>query len=117
MKKLEELGISPAPWRKVYDEYGDEEAQYQVAVADARFPVGAVTLSGNYCEADAMLIAASPELYTSLHDAVEEKCTECHQINDYESDIGVEWQMCKGCQVKKWRDALAKASGEETSNG
>ena len=52
------------------------------------------------------------ELRECLKEAVIEKCTECHEINDYESDIGIEWQMCEGCQVKKWRAALAKAAGE-----
>ena len=67
LKQLNDLGISPAPWSKKLDEFGDEEAQYQVAVSDARFPVGAVTLSGEYCEADANLIAASPKLYEKAY--------------------------------------------------
>lgn len=71
MKKLEELGISPAPWNKVLDEFGDKESEYQVAVADARFPAGAVTLSGDYCEADANIIAAAPKLYAKAYEIAE----------------------------------------------
>ena len=71
MKTLEQLGISPAPWRKTLYEFGDEDAQYQVTVADARFPVGAVTLSGEYCEADANLIAASPKLYENAYEVAD----------------------------------------------
>lgn len=104
MKKLEELGVSPAPWTKVFDEYGDEESKYQVAVSDERFPIGAVTLIGNYCEEDACLIAAAPELYECLREEFEKvcindgKCTDCPFVSQ--------------CRVKKWRTALAKASGE-----
>ena len=102
MKKLKELGISPAPWNKILYEFGDEEAQYQVAVADARFPVGAVTLSGNYCEADSCLIAAAPEMYEALRKITEEQ--EC----------GRDCAKCTnhGCVIKECKAALAKASGE-----
>ena len=100
MKKLEELGISPAPWKKVLDEFGDEEAQYQVAVTDARFPVGAVTLSGNYCEADSCLIAAAPELYEG-----------CYELLRYyeEPDTNTTVLYAALGKIKK---AMAKASGE-----
>ena len=114
MKKLEELGISPAPWR-ICDERCLDGSIVGVESSDKKSDLvaGDIVIT----EANARLIAAAPELYDALYEAVEEKCTECHQINDYESDIGVEWQMCKGCPVKKWRDALAKASGEEEDNG
>lgn len=106
MKKLEELGISPAPWNKVLDEFGDEECQYQVAVADARFPVGAVTLSGNYCEADSCLIAAAPEMYEAL------RCSTNfieHTVQFVENeDIKNELRKI----ADKNKSALAKASGE-----
>ena len=96
MKKLEELGINPAPWSKILDEFGDEEAQYQVAVADARFPVGAVTLSGDYCEADANLIAAAPDMYVALRELINAVLNgdPCHDA------------------IQRGKAALAKASGE-----
>ena len=108
MKTLEQLGISPAPWTNTIN----TEEPFEInSVWDAR---NGCVLSGGYSESlnDARLIAAAPELYEALREAVKEKCTECHQINDYESDIGVEWQMCKGCPVKKWRSVLANAAGE-----
>ena len=103
MKTLEQLGISPAPWSAKnllgYRVFNHE--RFELCDSDSVFSL-----------ADARLIAAAPELYEALYEAVKEKCTECHEINDYESDIGIEWKMCKGCPVKKWRAALAKASGE-----
>ena len=101
MKTLEQLGISPAPWKinenaTVLDRYSEIiSGQY-----------------GPYNWHNASLIAAAPDMYEALYESVKEKCTECHEINDYESDIGIEWQMCEGCPVKKWRAALAKAAGE-----
>lgn len=118
MKKLDGLGISPAPWNKVLDEFGDEEAQYQVAVADARFPVGAVTLSGNYCEADARLIAAAPDLYDALQQIVQ--CWGCSVFS--EGGMSCDTPLyCKhaGCGPEtcpvflRAKSALAKAAGEE----
>ena len=111
MKTLEQLGISPAPWvQKVWatsDDYGHDVSDYNHrSICDMRL------LQGETRIPNAHLIAASPDLYECLYEAVKEKCTECHQINDYESDIDVEWQMCKGCPVQKWRAALADASGE-----
>lgn len=111
MKKLEELGISPAPWSKVFDEFGDEEAQYQVAVADSRFPVGASTLSGDYCEADAMLIAASPELYDAGQ-KTEAVLTGLFKLDEFaallKSGAADALIACRD----ELRKALAKASGE-----
>lgn len=46
------------------------------------------------------------ELRKHLHEAIKRECTECHETNDYESDITVEWQMCRDCPVKIWRDAV-----------
>lgn len=118
MKTLEQLGISPAPWN-VGDAipYFEEHVVY---TENHRHNDGSrhnkvIATCNQYFEeriADARLIAAAPDMYEALYEAVKEKCTECHQINDYESDIGIEWQMCEGCPVKKWRAALAKAAGE-----
>lgn len=105
MKTLEELGISPAPWSLNLE---------TITVVDAK---GSPVIDNKYGvksmeDADMNLFLECAGLYECLYEAVNEKCTECHQINDYESDIDVEWQMCKGCPVKKWRAALAKAAGE-----
>ena len=119
MKKLDGLGISPAPWNKVLDEFGDKESEYQVAVADARFPVGAVTLSWNYCEADARLIAAAPDLYDALQQIIQ-----CWGASVFdEGGMACDTPLyCKhaGCRPEtcpvflRAKSALAKAAGEET---
>ena len=88
MKKLEELGINPAPWVK----YGDivEDAEGNViynAYDDSDFP-------------NANLIAAAPKLYEYLTEAVDMQCHDC-QGGD-----------CYNCQFRRWKDALAEAGGE-----
>lgn len=113
MKKLEELGISPAPWSKILDEFGDGESEYQVSVADPRFPVGAVTLSGDYCEADANLIAASPKLYAKAYEVAENLRihlavpTQSITMNRAEVEA----------MAKELEDVLAEAAGEKKIRG
>ena len=114
MKRLDELGISPAPWnagsacRCVYD-----DGEYIVHGEPLR-----AVLPYDRRKANTRLIAAAPKMYECLREAITDECNECHRVNDYESDIDVEWGMCKNCKVKKWRDALAEAAGEsEVDNG
>ena len=113
MKTLEQLGISPTPWKVAMDDiamvFGG--SQYPSLSTLHICEVDIIDDPERKCN-DIKLIAAAPDMYEALYESVKEKCTECHQINDYESDIDVEWQMCKGCPVKKWRAALAKAAGE-----
>ena len=108
MKTLEELGISPWPWSVTHYSGCDWS---QVFDRD-RGLVTAGSEDGFCGTNEAPLIAAAPELYEALREAVADRCTECHEVNDYESDIGTEWQMCMDCPVRKWRAALAKAAGE-----
>lgn len=109
MKKLEELGISPAPWNIKYTEI---PAEY----GGGRFVNGIVSRNGgalidrNMGIADARLTAAAPKMYKGLMEAVIEMCGCCPSCGGYPdyacNDKG------KGCFVKQWRKALAEASGE-----
>lgn len=114
MKKLEELGISPAPWKHIpADEYthaGIDDANgngvgetYQVGGEDETAE-----------NANARLIAASPELYECLHEAV---VGICHNFECCGPHPEYACNGSKDCFVKRWRAALAKAAGEEVANG
>lgn len=95
MKNLEELGISPTPWKKV-NEYGflkfrDSEG-YDVACVYGEDDKNIIA-NGN-------VLAASPKMYKYLSEAVEMQCYDCKGGD------------CYNCQVGRWKDALAEASGE-----
>lgn len=108
MKTLEQLGISPAPWKVAMDDIA-------MVFSGSKYP----SLSTPHiCEVDIIddperkcndikLIAASPELYDALREAVKNYCEGC---NDFVSGD----QVCDPCEcpARKWRAALAKASGE-----
>lgn len=103
MKKIEELAVSRAPWKVSpnNDILVTTKEGYRVAIGCCeRYDGG----TGN-----ARLIAAAPELYKCLHEAVIEMC-HGHACcgEEYECN-GVDYD----CLVKRWRAALAKASGEE----
>ena len=100
MKKLEELGISPTPW-KVCDErsLGGDVIGIECAEKFADLVAGDVILK----EADATIMSAAPELYECLYEAVYFHCSRCPAHG-----CGCN----KDCLFHKWRLALAKASGE-----
>ena len=103
MKRLDELGVSPAPWKKARTYW----------VADAHGNAVALCYRRNkdvaYVKADARLIAAAPDLYEALCDAVRYRC-------EY---LCEEWKRrdggyCDGCIVtQEWKKALEKAGGAE----
>lgn len=104
MKALEELGISPTPWKKVnecgYFKVKDSE-DYDVACVYGEDDKNIIA-NGN-------VLAAVPKLYNSLYDAVIDTCICC----TYSEDGG---RKCtnedRDCHIQKWRAALAEARGE-----
>lgn len=99
MRKLSELGISPAPWK--IDDPGDG---LQVCAPDGC----TVCFMGGVIEtpANARLIAAAPKLYEALRKITEEQ--EC----------GKDCKACKNdlCVIQECKAALAEAAGEEVSD-
>lgn len=106
MKHIEELGIHPFPWHKEFVELTDEGASFDVVIANE------YSLNGEFNEADANLIAAAPELYEALREAVSDKCVGCCRRIDDENG-----NCASLCMVGSWRKALAKAAGEEAAHG
>ena len=106
MKKLEQLGISPAPWNeKVWatsDDYGHDISDYNhKSICDMRL------LQGETRIPNARLIAAAPELYEALRGLIEIVCVDCK--SSYEID-----GKCVKCpRVVAAEAALKKAGGEE----
>ena len=108
MKTLEELGISPAPWRADTDEWGSNN---EVLCDYTRYLLGKVerrTKVVARCNAhfdtykpDTLLIAAAPELYEALYDVVS-YCESTHLVPSERF----------GKVLAKAKAALAKASGE-----
>ena len=113
MKPLEELGISPAPWRQdervpfcednvILCEYhgeGGHRRIRRVAHCNDKF-------SEEQARIDARLIAAAPELYEALRLCVGEMCKCCKEHADRPCV-----DMCEA--VRMARAALEKAGGRE----
>lgn len=97
MKKLEELGISPTPWK--------------IRVGDFEFDVvdtnNEIVSEYQFIKPDIRLIAASPKMYEALREAVKSYCEGC---NDFVNED----QRCDTCEcpARKWRAVLAEAVGE-----
>lgn len=105
MKKLEELGISPTPW-KVCDErsLGGDVIGIECAEKFAYLVAGDVILK----EADATIMSAAPELYQALWF----QCFGNTGVGNCRNCKGAELGNCKTCPLGNARAALAKASGE-----
>ncbi len=107
IRRLEELGATPAPWTAAY------EGPWSHMVWSGEYPdkVLVATLQGNERKADSALIAAAPELYANLHEAVYEFCHACAARHG--DGIGACSQTDGKCYVQRWRATLAKAAGAE----
>ena len=105
MKSIDELGISPAPWR-----IGEEDCDGIVEdIMDSGFGdesiAGLVVYDGCMDKADARLIAAAPELYECLRKVVNDVVCRCATKDCDKCNMAL-------CWVKKAKAVLAKASGE-----
>ena len=107
MKPIEELGISLTPWDcALTGTAAWVEEAHGLSVAE----MSTCELPDlDQAHANARLIAAAPELYEALREAVVETCHNCPSSAD-------DGDKCKGlnpCFVKEWRAALDKAGGEK----
>lgn len=111
MKTLEQLGASPAPWEVAMDDIAMvfSGSQYPSLSTPHICEVDIIDDPERKCN-DIKLIAAAPELYKCLHEAVVGICHNFECCGPYPE------YACNGskdCFVKHWRAALAKAAGEE----
>ena len=101
MKTLDQLGISPAPWK--VNQYNDIVTCYGHTLA-------ATIISDAYghdrTEQDACLIAAAPELYEALQSLVEYIDRECIPCGENACEL-----------LAAAHNALAKAAGEREAKG
>lgn len=102
MKKLEQLGASPAPWKLDLETCTVKDANGK-PVLDNEFGVASME------DADMSLFIASGSLYKCLREAVIDKCRQC--VCNRQADF---YCSRKDCQYHHWREALTAASGEET---
>lgn len=91
MKTLDELGISPPPWMTWQSNRKRVKDSRGFAIADCDY-------ENAEDAANARLISAAPELYECLRIAY------LHMIGEYDYN---------GCEVRKFKEALDKASGAE----
>lgn len=115
MKKIEELGISPWPWKFS----GGRSPSVLCGTGGPRgfvFPVVCqLTKESNLKpmkmrNADARLMAEAPEMYECLREAVANHCHGC--ICEEEWD-GACTKETGACFVQRWRKALERAGGAE----
>lgn len=105
---MNEPKFTPGPWecfyKSKYKEWHVSVPEPYCSMRRALFPDGVPTLNP---EADARLIAAAPEMYECLQEAITQMCGECptgknHRCNQIDGD----------CFVIKWIEAAKKARGE-----
>ena len=99
MKTLEQLGISPAPWRQVANGYGTLD----VLGSDDSLVVAYENPLDNNDQENRRLIAAAPDLYEAL--AAMLSCAEKEAPFTKESGMSIAMDMA--------RKAIKNAGGEE----
>ena len=106
--------FTPGPWI-VFPEHNVMGQKY--------FSVSYGDDDGQICdfichEADANLIAAAPEMYESLKDAVQDACGACammHVSDKYDFiENGCPFEENEDCKCLSWIRTLRKARGEES---
>lgn len=109
MKKLSELGISPAPWKVDDREFGCDNQIWCEYISDKIVKGEKRTKLVARCNAyfdtykpDARLIAAAPELYDMLQSLVEYIDRECIPCGEPACEL-----------MAAAHNVLAKAAGEE----
>ena len=111
MKSIEELGISPLPWKVRTEPHGsfvtDANGSQSVAFCCEESVCSGGKVTHTPRKRNARLVSAAPELYECLREAVLLKCSGC--ASDAEEECL--WQG--ECFAKKWRAALEKAGGAE----
>ena len=107
MKRLEELGVSPAPWQATCNDA--ETTTWVFSRATTADVATMCAVKRERCNADAALIAAAPDLYECLREAVISRCGgRCAWSNGWECQF-----LDEMCEVQRWRKALEKAGGGE----
>lgn len=110
MKSIEELGISPWPWKVRTEPHGsfvtDANGSQSVAFCCEESVCSGGKVTHTPRKRNARLISAAPELYEALEEARRETCWKCHGSEVPRGD-----EDCDQCIVAGWIEALEKAGG------
>ena len=104
MKKLEELGISPSPWK--YIGYNEHKNGEYIHLGEVRVE-GGMQIVVDIPQPDAQIMSAAPDMYDAIWDIL----FKCTKITNCRNCKGHELGNCGGCPLGKARAALEKAGG------
>lgn len=105
LKKLEELGISPAPWKPADDGIGYKDIWSNLRCAEPC--EGEAIIAESVSEKDAQIMSAAPDMYDAIWDIL----FKCTKITNCRNCKGHELGNCGGCPLGKAMAALEKAGG------